>query len=175
MAGRVVVPQMTQEIEGLLERVERGEILGPKRIDKKFRVLLDLYVGDALLDVGQAAEGAGYKFPKVAGARMRRQWPELFDRVELALREHLVVQGQELLERIASLVRDPRHKDHFKAIELQAKLLGLLNDKGITISINKAEFGVSLAQAMTNIAIARAPIQLHKSTQATGDTQQATE
>jgi hypothetical protein len=128
------------------------------RITKKLALMLEAYKGEAKLNVTEAARLAGYGCPKAVGARIRRQHRELFDRAEVEMKEALVMGGRELDERITNLARNEDHKDHYKALELLAKIHGKLSEK-VDITIKKGSLDTSLDSLLLVMLQARAKQQ----------------
>lgn len=132
----------------------KGEA-GPKRYTAKFRALLAAYVGQAGLNASEAARMAGYAEPGRTAYRLRQKFPEAFEKAERDFRRRLVVQREEVEERIADLVRNPKHRDHYKAIELAAKMHGMLSEK-VNITIERNGINEKLDELLKAMLASRA-------------------
>lgn len=98
---------------------------------------------DPLLTGAEAARQAGYKWPAKQASKLKSAWPDLWEKAEQSARESLVMGGREVDERLAAIARDPQHRDHYKALELLARIHGKLNDK-FTVEVNRAELNKQL-------------------------------
>lgn len=87
------------------------------------------YVGDAACDPTKAARLVGYKHPNTQGPRLLKKLPDVADAAKVAWLDTCGVKPEELLLHLSEIVRDPDHKDRMKAIELNAKVHGMLSEK----------------------------------------------
>jgi hypothetical protein len=125
---------------------------GPRNVSDQFRRMLVAYGGDAALNASEAARLAGYRNPSKVGPQMLRRYPEAFAAVEATFKEQLKASADEVLERLAALARTPNHKDHYKSLELLAKIHGLLSDNGVVINIDRRDMAGELREAMRSLA-----------------------
>lgn len=106
----------------LRARFKRGV---PKRL-KAFWVA---YGGEARRNATAAARIAGYKHPNVQGAKLKARWPKVLEIVNKQYLESVGVKPDELVSHLAEIIRDPDHKDRMRAIEVNAKMHGMLSEK----------------------------------------------
>lgn len=122
---------------------------------RKLLAMLAAYKGEARLNATEAARLAGYSFPEVVGSRVRRRYKELFDEAEAEIRDNLIMKGEELDQRITSLARNTAHRDHYKALELLARMHGKLSDK-VNVTIERPALNAQLDELIRQMAISRA-------------------
>lgn len=99
--------------------------------------MLEAYKGPARMNATEAARLAGYSFPEKLGPYLKKKWAKLFEDAADEYVKQLAVSDEELDAAIANLVRSPNHRDHFKAIELVAKMKGKLDPK-ITVQMERS-------------------------------------
>lgn len=107
------------------------------------------------MNLTEAARLAGYSSPAVQGWNLRRKWPEEFARVEEEFRRKLAISDEELDEIISSLARNPKHKDHFKAVELVCRLKGKLSDK-VHVTLDRTALNTQLDDMLKLMVRSRA-------------------
>jgi hypothetical protein len=129
--------------------------MGVKRMTAKAKALLAAYGGEARLNLTEAARIAGYSSPATQGWSLRRKWPEEFARVEDEFRRRLAISDEELDEIISSLARNPKHKDHFKAVELVCRLKGKLSEK-VHITLDRPTLNRQLDELVALMVSSRA-------------------
>lgn len=117
--------------------------------------MLDAYEKVTNGDEQEAARIAGYKWPeKVAYAIKKRYWKAFEDaddrRVNAA-----IMSSRELEERIVMLARNPAHRDHFKALELLAKIHGKLDPK-VTVQLERGSLATQIDDLLVSMTAARA-------------------
>jgi len=133
-----------------------GDLQGPRRITARFRALLEAYGSDGgKFNVTEAARAAGYRSPEKLGSRLRKRFPEAFAEVEQKFRDSLKVRREEVEERLADLVRNPKHRDHYKALELAAKMHGLLSEK-VNVTIERPAINAQLDELIKAMMASRA-------------------
>lgn len=129
--------------------------MAKRRRTAKFRRLLEAYKGEAKLNASEAARIAGYGDPRRAASEMKRRYPEDFAKAEEELRESMTVSAQELDGAITNLVRTPKHKDHFRAVELLCRIHGRLTDK-VNVTLDKGVLNSQLDELIKLMLEARA-------------------
>lgn len=129
----------------------------PGKRSRKLALMVEAFKGPARGNVTEAARVAGYSFPEKVGHRVYKRYRELFDQAEDELRQSLKVGGEELDERISELARNPKHKDHYKALELLCRLHGKLSDK-VHVTLDRATLNTQLDELLTLMLSSRAPI-----------------
>jgi hypothetical protein len=132
-----------------------GDLSGPKRVTARFRTLIEAYKGAAGQNATEAARIAGYSDPEKVGWRLKRRFPEVFARAEQEVRDALIVQREEVQQRLADLVRNPKHRDHYKALELAAKMHGLLSEK-VNVTIERPAINAQLDELIKAMMASRA-------------------
>jgi hypothetical protein len=108
-----------------------------QRLTAKVKSFLAAYEGPCALDGTKAARQAGYRWPDKAASRLKAKWPELIAKAEDAFRAKMVMSAREVDERLAAVARDPKHKDHVKALELLARMHGKLETKLLVGGIDR--------------------------------------
>lgn len=129
----------------------------PKRMTGKVKALLAAYVGEARLNLTEAGRLAGYSKPAQQARQIRAKWPEEFERAEAEFRQRLEITDQELNEIISSLARNPKHKDHFKAVELLCRLKGKLSEK-VHVTLDRNTLNSQLDELIALMVQSRATI-----------------
>jgi hypothetical protein len=109
------------------------------KVTARMKKLREAYLGEARGDHGVACRLAGYKLtpgtsPAHAWNVLKRRNPGWIAALELELQTSMTMRGKEIDERLTALARDPSHRDHYKALELLAKMSGKLKDQVIVVS-----------------------------------------
>lgn len=99
------------------------------KISDRVRRFVDAYVGPAKWNATEAAKMVGYSHPSTQGPATARKYRELIDWWVLEHKGLLVVGPVECMEILASIARNPKHKDQLRAVELAMKAHGLLSEK----------------------------------------------
>jgi hypothetical protein len=106
----------------LRERYKRG-------VPRRLRAFWVAYGGEARRNATAAARIAGYKHPNVMGPRLKQKYPKVLSVVDKLFLESVGVKPDELVSHLAEIIRDPEHKDRMRAIEVNAKMHGMLSEK----------------------------------------------
>jgi len=115
-----------------------------RRITPKIRTFFEVLSGKAAMNGSAAAAEVGYKHPASAAHRLKRLWPDLYQQAEDRWRASMVMQPREVDERLAAVARDPKHKDHVKALELLARMHGKLDTKLLVGGIDRSALNKEL-------------------------------
>jgi phage terminase small subunit len=115
------------------------------------RRFVDLYLTTADGNATQAAREAGFSAPSALGSRLVRQLREVIAAREVVLRDKALISAGEVQEKLSQLARDPDHKDHFRALELMAKIHGLLSEK-LDITVSRKQLRDDVTEAMGQLA-----------------------
>lgn len=109
---------------------------------------------DALIDSNWHVEEAS---AKVGLSRRRGYQLASEDKIIEAVKERiedsrktLAMEDTEVLQRVTDLARDAGHKDHFRALELLAKIHGLTTTT-VNINLSRQEAIVELRQHLTRL------------------------
>lgn len=129
--------------------------MGPRRVTAKFRAMIEAYKGQAALSVTEAARMAGYGDPSRVGWELKRRFPEVFAEAEAEFRERLKISSEELDELISNLARNPKHKDHYKALELLCRMTGRLSEK-VHVTLDRSAMNAQLDEMLTLMMKSRA-------------------
>jgi len=121
----------------------------------KVRALLAAYGGEARLNLTEAGRLAGYSKPAQQASAIKKKWPEEFARVEEEFQRRLAISDSELDEIISNLARNPKHKDHFKAVELVCKLKGKLSEK-VHVTLDRPALNAQLDEMLALMIKSRA-------------------
>jgi hypothetical protein len=125
------------------KRLERVPVLDVKSAvrDVKQNALraawLDAYMGGAQRDAVEAAKAAGYKRPGSDGPAVERRLQALIELRDAELRATAEVQPREVVVRLSVVARDAEHKDHVRALELLARIHGMVSEK-FNVKVDKA-------------------------------------
>jgi hypothetical protein len=108
------------------------------KVTVRMKALRAAYLGDARGDKGAACKLAGYSIP--AGCSPSQPWnvlkrrnPAWIAALEEEFNTSMIMKGREIDERLAALARNPDHRDHYKALELLAKMSGKLKEQLIVV------------------------------------------
>lgn len=126
----------------------------PGKRSRKLALMVEAYRGPARLNVTEAARLAGYAFPSRVGHRVFKKYREVFEEAEKELKQALRMGGEEVDERITELARNAKHKDHYKALELLAKMHGKLNEK-IHVTLDRSSLNSQLDELVSLMVQAR--------------------
>lgn len=129
----------------------------PGKRSRKLERMVEAFKGPARGNVTEAARMAGYAFPEKVGYRVWKRYREVFEQAEDELRQSLKVSGEELDERISDLARNPKHKDHYKALELLCRLHGKLSEK-VHVTLDRSQLNSQLDELLALMLSSRAPI-----------------
>ena len=121
----------------------------------KFRAFLAAYVGDAMLNLSEAARMAGYGSPEKRAHALKRKYPEVFERAELAFRSSLSMGAEEAVERMAAIARSSKHKDHFNAVKTLLTMHGKL-DTSVKVTLSRGELNQALDEVIAQLAETKA-------------------
>ena len=122
----------------------------PKMVREFFKEV----AGGQAADLTKAARLAGYKSPVVMGSRLKGKFPDVFEAAEFAWRESCGVKPDELLLHLSEIVRDQDHKDRMKAIELNAKIHGMLTEKHV-IELDRSKLLAAIQQKVDQLIEAK--------------------
>ena len=100
-----------------------------REIPQKVKLFWVAYVEETACDPTKAAKFVGYRHPNTQGPRLVKKLPDVAEAAKVAWRDACGVKPDELLTHLAEIVRDTDHKDRMKAIELNAKVHGMLSEK----------------------------------------------
>lgn len=108
------------------------------KLTKRMQRLRAAYLGEARGDAGMACQIAGYKAgptgsPSQPWSVLKRRNPEWIAGLEKEFNDNLIMKGKEIDERISNLARDSSHRDHYKALELLAKMSGKLKEQLVVV------------------------------------------
>lgn len=126
----------------------------PKKWNKKLRAFFEAYAGDARMNATEAARMAGYRAAQQTGYRIGKAFPELIQKYESKFRDSLTMGAKEVDERLAAIARDPKHKDHFKALEALARIHGRFNDK-LNLTVDRATLNRQIDDLVASMSAAR--------------------
>jgi len=134
---------------------------GKLKLTQRRLKFIELYLTTCNGIASKAAKEAGYKAYEAMGSRLVRRLSDVIAAREVQLRETAIISARGVQERLTTLAKDPTHKDHFRALELMAKIHGLLSDK-LDITISRKQLQDDVGQAMGQLAAlsARKPRQL---------------
>lgn len=122
---------------------------GPK--SGKFRAFLAAYVGQAQLNLTEAARLAGYSEPAKRAHALKRQWREVIEAAEIEFRSRLSMGAEEAIEAMAAIARSPKHKDHFNAVKTLLTMHGKL-DPNVKVTLSRNELNSALDELIAQLA-----------------------
>lgn len=118
------------------------------------RVWFNAFVGGANRDATAAARVAGLgkttHSQNTIGGRLKRRYKHLIEAYELRLAEAAIMSPRQVSEALAEIARDTQERtsDRLKALELVARIHGMLSDKmqiDIDVALVKKELASSLS------------------------------
>jgi hypothetical protein len=112
-------------------------------------------VGDAHLNLTEAAKMAGYKDAAKRAHALKRKYSEVFEAAEVAFREGLSMQAEEAMEGMAAIARDPDHKDRYNAIKTMLTLHGKL-DPTLNLNVKRADLDKALDKLIVQLTETKA-------------------
>lgn len=137
------------------EELQSYRKVGGKTIGKKVIKFFELYGGaEFALDGKKCAESAGFAFASVVAHRLKTKYPTVAAMKEDMWRERNSVKPDELMMHLAEVVRDKEHRDRMKAIELNARIHGMLSDK-LQITMDKESLMRAIDTRLAQLAEAR--------------------
>ena len=120
------------------------------RLTPRRAKFIELYFGDCMLNATEAARQAGFAHPRVAGSQLVRILAPILAAKEDEQKSRLEATGRELRETLTSISRDPDHKDRLKAIELLARINGMLSDR-VNVTVERKEAEAALVAAIEQL------------------------
>lgn len=117
------------------------------------QVLIDHYLADPARNATAAARKAGYKNPRHDGSRIVRRFRELIEQKDSERQAAVGLKADQVLAEIAGIATDPTHKDRLRALELLAKMHGLMSDKPVS---DKKTLQTQLEELLKGTAAPRA-------------------
>ncbi len=122
---------------------------------KKLLRALEAYEKVTSGDWTEAVRIAGYRWPdRVAWQLKKKHW-DLLEEADQRRLNAAIMSTRELEERIVNLARNPAHRDHFKALELLAKIHGKLDPK-ITVQLERGSLASQIDELLVVMTSARA-------------------
>lgn len=112
-------PEWLRRLKGHYKKTPPGKVRG----------FFQKYATETACDATKAARLVGYAFPNVQGSKLKSKFPDVVEAAELEWKESCGVRPDELVMHLAEIVRDKESRDRMKAIELNAKIHGMLSDK----------------------------------------------
>jgi hypothetical protein len=108
------------------------------KVTKRMERLRAAYLGESRGDAAEACKIAGYKCapgvsPSQPWSVIKRRNPQWIAALEKEFNDNLIMKGREIDERLSNLARDPSHRDHFKALEILAKMSGKLKEQLVVV------------------------------------------
>jgi hypothetical protein len=129
---------------------------GEQRLTGRAKAFFANLAGPCALDGTKAAAMAGYRHPQKAASRLKAKWPDLVQHAEDTYRERMVMSAREVDERLAAVARDPKHKDHVKALELLARMHGKLETKLLVGGIDRSTLNKEIDALLDTLKSQRA-------------------
>lgn len=100
-----------------------------RKLTPKRQRFVELYIGECGYNATRAAEMAGFGSPRAAGSRLCKELAYLIDEHKLRQASYSQMAAKEVIEKLTDVARDSEHKDHVRALELLAKIHGLMSEK----------------------------------------------
>ena len=126
-----------------------------REIPPKVKRFFTAYVVETACDATAAAKLVGYRHPNTQGPKLTKKFPDVADACREAWRDACGVKPDELVMHLAEIVRDPDHKDRMKAIELNAKVHGMLTEKTV-IELDRTKLLRQIDERIAQLTQARA-------------------
>ena len=127
-----------------------------RKLTSRVKRFLTFFETTAQLDAVEAARMTGYTAPHQAASKLERIWFDKLEDARVRVRGKLVMDATETQQRIAAVARDITHKDHVRALELVARIHGLLSDK-LDIKVSRGDVASHLGRALERIERAEIP------------------
>jgi len=125
----------------------------------KFRAFLSAYVGQAKLNLSEAARLAGYGDAARVAHALKRKYPEANEKAEIEYRKNLSMSAEEATNRLAAIARSPKHKDHFNAVKTLLTMHGKL-DPTLNVKLSRSELNKALDELISQLAESKQAIEL---------------
>src|SRR5687768_10334724 len=93
------------------------------------QAVIDRYLADPRRNATDAARQVGYKNPRQEGSRIIRQFRHLIDKKTEELSQSAGMKAETVLKELSQIATDVTHKDRLRALEILAKINGLMSDK----------------------------------------------
>jgi hypothetical protein len=109
------------------------------RITPRAKRFIAAYFGPANRVATEAAAIAGYASPGVRGSQLKRSLAEVIEAVELSLLEARTLSAERTMEGITEIaLHGKQESNRLKALELMAKIHGLLSEK-VNVQLSRTD------------------------------------
>lgn len=128
------------------------------RMKPRHRAWFDAFIHDPRRDATAAAIAAGIGRTRSAqsslGGRLRKRYLQVIEAWDIRLALASLVSPREVQEQLASIIRNSQEptRDRLKALELVARILGMLQDK-LTVDLDSSSLRRSLGTLSGRLAI----------------------
>jgi len=134
-----------------------GVKLTPKR-----RSYLAAYFGPAKQSPTEAARIAGLPNPNVSGAQYKKRLLHVIDALTLKALEVGCLGAQEVIQEVSLIAKnDPSTSNRLRALEMLAKIHGLLTDK-VAVTLDRKQLEIDIAASVGNLRRDVAPQLLER-------------
>ena len=113
----------------------------------------EAYWGQAQRDGVAAAVLAGLSEPHKVGRKLERNLSVAIELRDAELRAAAEVQPSEVIAKLSIVARNIEHKDHVRALELLARIHGMISDK-LNVKVDKQQLLKELDEEIRRIAAA---------------------
>ena len=113
----------------------------------------EAYWGQAARDGVAAAVLAGLSEPHKVGRKLERNLSVAIELRDAELRAAAEVQPSEVIAKLSIVARNIEHKDHVRALELLARIHGMISDK-LNVKVDKQQLLKELDEEIRRIAAA---------------------
>jgi hypothetical protein len=127
-----------------------------RKLNPRVKRFLAYLEGEALLDPVRAAELAGYARPPETSRKLMKTWADKVAEVESRLRSRVTLSSEQVLQRLSVVGQDVEHKDHVRALEILARIYGMMSDK-LDIRVSRHDVSAHLSRALERIERAELP------------------
>lgn len=121
-----------------------------RKLTTRVKRFLTFYETTAQLDPVEAARLVGYSAPHQIASKLSQQWADKLEEIQVRVRGKLSMSAEETRQRVAAVARDINHKDHVRALELNARMHGLLSDK-LDIRVSRADLVSNIKLALERV------------------------
>lgn len=129
-----------------------------RRLTARIKRAFLYYEGECLLDLISAARKAGYTNPYRSAQMLQSIWGDKLAEIEDRVKSSVVLTSKDVLGRLSVVAQDVRHKDHVRALEILARVHGLLSDK-MDVRVDLSTLTQQLAIATQRVKLVAAEVR----------------
>lgn len=116
------------------------------------KLFIEAFLGPAAQNPAEAAKIAGYKAHISVGYRLRKSLAPHIEQLAREQHEAKVMSAKGVMEGLTEIAKKKDHKDRTRALELLAKIHGLLTDK-IDLTVDRKKLASELKEALGQLSL----------------------